>query len=85
MSVGALTTEPFLNDLVDAIGGAFYQVESASNFCGVFLLVLNEFRQRYMPSHAPQGVSTDGWHRLDVRVKGPRVAIKARPGYAAGS
>lgn len=85
VSVGTLTTEPFLKDLVDATGGTLYEVESTANLSGVFLRVLNEFRQRYLLSYTPQGVSKEGWHRLDVRVKGRRVAIKARPGYLAGS
>jgi VWFA-related protein len=85
VSAGTLTTEPFLRDLVRATGGTLYEVESTKNLGGVFLRVLEEFRQRYLLSYTPQGVSRDGWHRLDVRVKGRKATVKARPGYLAGS
>jgi hypothetical protein len=42
-------------------------------------------RQRYLVSYTPRGVSKDGWYRLDVRVKGRKAIVKARPGYLAGS
>jgi hypothetical protein len=35
-------------------------------------------------SYTPRNVPPDGWHKLEVRVKGRRAAIKARPGYLAG-
>jgi hypothetical protein len=46
--------------------------------------VLGEFRQRYLLSYFPQGVSNGGWHKLTVRVRSQRARIKARPGYLAG-
>lgn len=48
------------------------------------LQVLQEFRQRYVISYTPQGVSRDGWHTLKVRVKSRGAAVRARPGYLAG-
>ena len=30
---------------------------------------------------SPQSVSTGGWHRLDVRVRGRGLTVQARPGY----
>ena len=50
----------------------------------IFVSVLEEFRHRYLLSFSPGGVSTDGWHRLEVRVKRRGVTVKARPGYLAG-
>jgi hypothetical protein len=48
----------------------------------VFLGILDEFRQRYLVSYSPRGVAGDGWHQLEVRIKGRRgVAVKARAGY----
>jgi hypothetical protein len=51
----------------------------------VFLKILDEFRQRYLISYSPTGVAPDGWHRLDVRVKGRRLTVKSRTGYQAGT
>ena len=83
--MGAKKTDPFLEELTELTGGASYEVESTKDLGAVFLRVLDEFRQRYLLSYSPQGVSRDGWHRLDVRVKGRKVSVKNRPGYLAGS
>jgi Ca-activated chloride channel family protein len=48
-----------------------------------FREILAEYRQRYILSFTPEGLSTDqGWHRLEVRVPGhERAKIRARRGY----
>jgi VWFA-related protein len=74
----------FLHDLTAFTGGRLFEVEKTANLSAIFLDVLQEFRQRYLLSYTPRGVSKDGWHRLDVRVK-RRGTVKARPGYLAGS
>jgi hypothetical protein len=49
------------------------------------LIVLDEFRGRYVLGFTPQGTGRgDGRHTLQVRVKGRSVWVKARPGYGAG-
>jgi VWFA-related protein len=83
VSVRGAARPTFLRSLSDVTGGAVLQVESTRNLSGAFLGILDEFRQRYMLSYTPQGVSSDGWHRLDVRIKGRRATVKARTGYQA--
>jgi Ca-activated chloride channel family protein len=75
----------FVRELTSATGGRLYEIERTAALDKVFVQVLEEFRQRYLVSYSPQGVSKDGWHRLDVRVKGRRAAVKARTGYLAGA
>jgi len=75
----------FLRDLCDVTGGRLIEVESTWNLSSVFVDVLDEFRQRYLVTYSPRGVAKDGWHRLEVRVKGRKATVKARPGYLAGS
>jgi Ca-activated chloride channel homolog len=74
----------FLRDLTEQTGGRLIRIESTKNLSGVFLQVLEEFRQRYVVSYSPAGVSREGWHQLAVRVKGRNATIRARPGYLAG-
>jgi Ca-activated chloride channel homolog len=74
---------PFLHDLSELTGGTFYDAGSTQNLGATFVKILNEFRQRYLVSYSPRGVSGEGWHRLEVRVKGRGVEVKARPGYFA--
>ena len=73
----------FLKDLGKLTGGAVLEVDSTRDLSQTFLRILEEFRQRYLLSFSPRGVSPTGWHRLDVRVKGRRVTVNARAGYQA--
>lgn len=84
VSAGRPPKTTFLRDLTRFTGGSIFEVESTSDLAAVFLGILGEFRQRYLVTYSPGGVSNSGWHRLEVRVKGRKVAIKARPGYLIG-
>jgi VWFA-related protein len=84
VSVGQGRNGGFLRDLSAQTGGRLFEVESTKDLRAVFLTVLDEFRQRYVVSYSPSGVSANGWHTLTVRVKQPNDGVKARPGYLAG-
>lgn len=73
----------FLRRLSEDTGGRAIEIQSATDLQKTFLTVLDEFRQRYVLSFTPRGVSTTGSHRLQVRVKGRRPTIVARQGYTA--
>jgi VWFA-related protein len=75
----------FPRDLTDVTGGRLFAVESTKDLSALFARILEEFRLRYLISYSPEGVSSDGWHRLEVRVKGRGISVKARPGYFAGT
>jgi VWFA-related protein len=70
-----------LKDLTDATGGQLLQIASSADLRGAFQKILRDFRSRYVLTYTPAGVPTGGFHRLDVRVKRPRLTVKARPGY----
>ena len=74
---------PFLRDVTNETGGRLYEVGSTRDLRRVFLAALEEFRQRYLVSYSPRGVAADGWHRVEVKVKGRRAAVRARSGYLA--
>jgi Ca-activated chloride channel homolog len=74
----------FLEELTSLTGGRLFEVERTQNLDAIFLAVLEEFRHRYLVSYTPRGVSRTGWHPLEVRLKGRRATVKARPGYLAG-
>jgi VWFA-related protein len=75
----------FPRDLSAATGGRLIEIESTTDLNATFRSILEEFRQRYLISYSPQGVLAGGWHRLDVRVKGRTVTLRARPGYLSGN
>ena len=84
VSAGLARRSDFLGDLTDQTGGRLFQIESTHSLSAVFQEVLDEFRQRYLVSYSPAGVSKEGWHQLTVRVKGRNAIVRARPGYLAG-
>ena len=84
VSAGSLPAAQFLRELTRATGGSLIEVSSTKDLGATFLRVLDEFRQRYLLSYSPSGVSRDGWHRIEVRVKRRGVTVQARPGYLAG-
>jgi VWFA-related protein len=75
----------FLRELTTQTGGKVVEIESTTDLKQTFVTMLDEFRQRYLVSYTPRGVSRDGWHKLQVRVKGRRATVTARAGYMAGS
>ncbi len=75
----------FLHELSERTGGGIVEIDSTKDLAERFVAILDEFRQRYLVSYTPRGVSSRGWHRLDVRVKGRKVSVKARAGYLSGS
>jgi VWFA-related protein len=80
VSVRSAARPEFLRELTSFTGGRLFEVEKTGNLDAVFVGILEEFRQRYLVSYTPRGVTREGWHRLDVRVKRAG-SIKARPGY----
>jgi VWFA-related protein len=83
VAIGGPRRPSFLRDLTSLTGGSLFEAESTKNLSATFLGILDEFRQRYLVSYSPRGVTKDGWHRLDVRVNRKGVTVKARPGYPA--
>jgi VWFA-related protein len=70
-----------LKELADATGGQMLEVVSGKDLSGAFQKILKDFRSRYILAYSPQGVPTEGFHRLEVRMKRRGLTAKARPGY----
>jgi VWFA-related protein len=85
VSVRGSGRSSFLQDLSEQTGGTGIEIASTTDLQKTFVSILDEFRQRYLLSYTPRGVSRDGWHRLQVRVKGRRGTVTARAGYMAGT
>jgi VWFA-related protein len=72
-----------LDAFADDTGGRTFYAEGEGGLRKTFLDVLAEFRQRYVLSYTPSGVSSEGWHTIEVRLRGRSGHIKARRGYFA--
>jgi Ca-activated chloride channel homolog len=73
----------FATALTSLTGGSLITIGSTRDLRAAFVGILDEFRQRYVLSYVPEGVSAGGWHELDVRVRARGATVRARPGYMA--
>jgi VWFA-related protein len=71
----------FIEDLAEVTGGRVLEAKQDADLSPTFRAVLGEFRYRYLVTYSPTGVSREGWHKLDVRVKRSGARVRARPGY----
>jgi VWFA-related protein len=76
---------PFLRDLAEATGGRVFTVRDERDLRARFLDVLEDIRARYLLSFAPSDAGASGWRALQVRLKGRRGDVLARPGYWAAT
>jgi VWFA-related protein len=74
---------PFLKDLAEATGGDVVEVKATSDLRPTFVRILNEYRQRYLVGYTPTGVSSTGFHKVEVSVTRGGANVKVRPGYQA--
>ena len=70
----------FLRDVTRTTGGNVFEASSNTELRATFVKAVQEFKSRYLLGYEPKGVPGDGWHRLDVRVRGRSVTVKARAG-----
>ena len=70
----------FLRSLATATGGTVWHSEEGAKLKEAFLEVLAEFRSRYILEFEPRS-ERPGFHRLELKVRGGGVNVKARPGY----
>jgi VWFA-related protein len=73
----------FLEHLTEETGGRVMFANSNKDLRATFTQTLSEFRDRYVLSYTPTGVSPTGWHRLEVKLKAKSGNVTARRGYFA--
>ena len=79
----AAARSAFLKDLTSLTGGRLFETDQGTDLGVIFQSVLDEFRHRYLVTYTPRGVSREGWHKLEVKLKRGGATVKARPGYQA--
>jgi VWFA-related protein len=71
----------FLKDVTRATGGRLWRVRKTDDLRDRFLDVLHDIRARYVLSYTPNAVDTAGWHELEVKLRGRKGDVLARPAY----
>jgi VWFA-related protein len=78
-------SEQAIEDAAKQTGGRVWDLSTTGDIVGVLTQVFEHFKQNYVLSFVPKGVSRDGWHELSVEVPGlPGARIVARKGYFGG-
>jgi Ca-activated chloride channel family protein len=80
-SNGVTLTLTSLRLLAESTGGRLLPAGSSAQLKRTFPQIQAEMRSRYLLSYGPKGVVREGWHRLEVKVKGHRGAVRSRVGY----
>ena len=71
----------FLRDVARATGGRVWRVRKEDDLPARFLDVLDDIRARYVLTYTPTGVDASGWHELEVKLRGAKGDVLARPAY----
>lgn len=77
----ALLPELFLSALAADTGGTFLTTDRSDQLRETFVRIIDEFRTRYLLTYTPRGVDGNGWHPIEVKLKGRRANVTARRGY----
>lgn len=73
-----------LRQIAEATGGRFWEAEDPSRIREAFAAVAQAMNERYVLRYEPQGVPREGWHRIDLKLKGRSGRVQARRGYWLG-
>jgi VWFA-related protein len=77
-----LLRDRFLPTLAEETGGDLIVASQSGDLHAVFAKIVAEFKMRYVLSYSPQNVAPDGWHPIQVTLKGKKGEVRARRGYA---
>ncbi|HEY6552673.1 MAG TPA: VWA domain-containing protein [Vicinamibacteria bacterium] len=77
-------SEPVLREIAEASGGRFWGADSPERLRQAFTAVADAMRHRYVLRYEAQGVKREGWHRIEVRLKGAKGDPQTRRGYWVG-
>lgn len=70
-----------LEGLAVSTGGQLFLIDPSVPVSDAFRSAIEEFRTSYVLRYRPQGVTSGGWHEIDVTVKGGEYEVRARRGY----
>ena len=77
--VGNRSAQPHLAELAAWTGGQHFVASTPSQMSLAARTIVTELRQQYLLAFVPD--PRQGWHRLTVRTRQPRLTARARAGY----
>lgn len=70
-----------LRRIAEATGGRFWGADSPERLRQAFADIADAMGHRYLLRYEPSGVKREGWHQLEVRLRGQKGDVQARRGY----
>jgi Ca-activated chloride channel family protein len=70
-----------LRRIAEGSGGRVWTAGASKDLQATFLRVLSEMQSAYLLTYEPSGVSGQGWHRIEVKLKASRGTLRTRRGY----
>lgn len=73
-----------LRRIAEASGGRFWGADSPQRLREAFAAIADAMGHRYVLRYEPSRVKREGWHRLEVKLRGHKGEVQARRGYWVG-
>jgi VWFA-related protein len=70
-----------LRQIAEATGGRFWGADSPERLRRAFAEIADAMSHRYILRYEPQGVAREGWHRIEIKLRGQKGDLQARHGY----
>jgi len=70
-----------LRQIAEATGGRFWGADSPERLRRAFAGIAEAMSHRYILRYEPQGVPREGWHRIEIKLRGQKGDLQARHGY----
>jgi tight adherence protein B len=70
-----------LRRIAEATGGRSWWADSPEELRRAFAAIAEAMSHRYVLRYEPQGVKREGWHRIEIKLRGGKGDVRARPGY----
>jgi VWFA-related protein len=70
-----------LRQIAEATGGRYWEAESLDKLRPAFAAIAEAMAKRYVLRYVPENVKREGWHKIELRLKGARGRVQTRSGY----
>jgi VWFA-related protein len=70
-----------LRQIAEGSGGRLWEADSPDRLRRAFAAIADAMGHRYVLRYEPQGVKREGWHRIDIKLRGQKGDVQARHGY----
>jgi VWFA-related protein len=70
-----------LRQIAETTGGRYWEAESLDRLKTAFTSIAEAMGKRYVLRYSPENVKREGWHKIDLRLRGKKGDVHTRKGY----